>query len=125
MDIEKEKFEFSYSVPSLDWFEIKKVTIKPDDYCYFRLERRFGPSWWLIGSNPPKDKQKIEWEDTQIGELEKPADVIRFIEWAKQEKGSKLIEVKAICGSFDIIEEILKFKEYFTKKVEKEGIKDE
>ena len=42
----KEPFKFEYMMPSLDWFDIIKVEIKPDDYCYFKLERRYGPTWW-------------------------------------------------------------------------------
>lgn len=100
-----EPFTFSYTVPSLDWFDTKTVTIGPQDYYYFRLERRFGPSWWLVGSNPTDDDSGHYWTETQLGEL-RNADVIRFIKWAKTDIGSLIIEVKALCGSFDIISEI-------------------
>lgn len=100
----KEPFVYQYTRPSLDWFEYVNVEIKPDDYYYFRLERRFGPSWWLIGMNP-KEEPRYHWEDTQIGEISH-YDLKRFMKWAKTDKGSKLIAIKTICGSFDIFEEI-------------------
>lgn len=52
----KAPFKFSYTQPSLDWFETINVEIKPDDYYYFKLQRRYGPDWWLIGQNPPPQK---------------------------------------------------------------------
>jgi len=102
----KDPFEFEYTVPCLDWYEVKKVVLNEDDYYYFRLERRFGPSWWLIGMSP-KDEPNYHREETQIGEIY-DRDVKKFIEWAKQEHGSRLIHIKAICSDFDIIEEIKK-----------------
>lgn len=103
----KEPFCFSYIVPSLDWYDIKKVTINPQDYYYFRLERRYGPSWWLIGSNPTDDDSGHYWTDTQLGELQ-GRDIYRFIEWAKSatRRGSKIVEVKALSGEFNIIDDI-------------------
>lgn len=101
----KESFSYKYTRTCLDWFEWVSVEIKPDDYCYFRIERRFGPSWWLIGMNP-KSEPKYHWKYEEIGEMS-DLDLRRFVEWAKQEKGSKIIEVKAICSSFDIIGEML------------------
>lgn len=102
----KEPFRFEYTIPTLDWFDIKQVKIEPNDYCYFRIERRYGPSWWLIGTNP-KDEPDYHWEDTQIGEINERT-LQKFIEWSKTERGSKIIEIKAISGSFDILEEIKK-----------------
>lgn len=104
--MDKEPFSYKYTRPCLDWFDWVSVEIKHDDYCYFRIERRFGPSWWLIGMNP-KDEPKYHWEDTEIGKIG-DLDLRRFIEWAKSKNGSKIIEVKAISGSFNIIEEVLK-----------------
>lgn len=103
---EKQPFVFEWLKPCSDWFETKRIEIKTSDYCYFRIERRFGPSWWLIGMNA-REEPKYHWEDTQIGEIMN-GDLRRFIEWAKSDNGSKIIEIKSICGSFDIIEEILK-----------------
>ena len=103
----KESFKYKYTKPCLDWFEWVSVEIKPNDYCYFRIERRFGPSWWLIGMNP-KDEPKYHWQEIQIGEIS-DHDLQKFIEWARSENGSKIIAVKAICGTFDIIKEISRF----------------
>lgn len=100
----KEPFSFQYTVPSLDWFETISVTIKPDDYYYFSIERRFGPSWWIIGSNPINEPT-YHWEEKEIGRID-DRDLLRFIAWAKNDSGSKITEVKAICGSFNILEEI-------------------
>jgi hypothetical protein len=92
-------------MPFSDWYKTIDVVIKPDDYYYFRIERRFG-SWWLIGLTP-KDEPKYHWKNTQIGEMAEH-QLKSFIEWAKNEKGSKIIEFKAISGEFNILEEIIK-----------------
>lgn len=100
----KEPFSFSYTEPFSDWYRTIDVVIQPDDYYYFKIERRLGSSWWLIGSNP-KDKPKYHWEENQIGEISEP-NLRRFIEWAKDGKGSRIIEFKAVSSDYDIIEEI-------------------
>lgn len=107
---EKAAFRFEYTRPTYDWYETVKVEIKPSDYHYFRIERRYGPSWWLIGMNPPaKDTNDYRWKETQIGEIRKN-DLIRFIEWAKTDNciknGSRIAEVKAISCEFDILSDI-------------------
>jgi len=103
---QKEPFKFEYAVPALDWYAIKRVEIKPDDFKYFKVQRRYGPSWWLIGMNT-KEEPNYHWEDTEIKEI-KTYDLKKFIEWAKTEHGSKIVKIDAISGSFDIIEEIKK-----------------
>jgi len=103
----KEPFKFKYTYPSLDWYDVKEVVINYDDYYYFKIQRRYGPSWWLIGTNPPKDKNKFEWTETQLGEIEKP-DLIRFIKWAKdKDGGSRITEINSLSGDFDIIKDVL------------------
>lgn len=97
----KPPFLFEYTRPCLDWYEIEKVELKWDDYCYLRLERRFGPSWWLVGKNPV-EKPNYHWENKDIGEIYE-LDIKRLIEWAKNDGGSKITEVSAICGDFDIV----------------------
>jgi hypothetical protein len=104
MKKQKEPFKFSYNRPSLDWFETINVTIEENDYYYYRLERRYGPTWWLIGMYPPKDNS-YEWVNAQLGEIRK-SDLLRFIEWAKKDDGSRVIEIKVISGDFDIFEEL-------------------
>ena len=46
---EKGLFEFSYTRPSLDWYEDINVKLSYNDYDYLMLERRYSPCWWLIG----------------------------------------------------------------------------
>ena len=101
----KEPFEFRYTYPSLDWYGVKNVVINDGDYYYFTIERRYGPSWWLIGKNPPKDKNKTEWSSEQLGEIEEP-DLKRFIEWAKEDRGSRITDIHSISGDFNIVEDI-------------------
>lgn len=103
---QKEPFKFSYTMPSLDWFETIPVEIKPEDYYYFKIQRRYGPTWWIIGSNPV-DAPEYHWEDKEVGKID-GQDLIRFIEWAKTDIGSRITEISAISGSIDIIEEIKK-----------------
>ena len=102
--IQKESFKYSYTRPCLDWFDWVHVEIKPEDYLYFKNQRRFGPSWYLFGSNP-KDEPKYHWETKEIGRVD-DGDLIRFIEWAKNDQGSSITEITSIAGSFDIINEI-------------------
>lgn len=102
---QKESFRFTYTVPSLDWYATIAVKIDPDEYTYFRLERRFGPSWWLIAMKYTDDDSGNYWTEKQVGEL-RGSDLYRFIEWAKSPWGSKIIEVKAISGEFNIIDDI-------------------
>ena len=66
----KAPFKFSYTQPSLDWFDTINVEIKPDDYYYFKLQRRYGPDWWLIGQNPPPENStQREWSETELGRI--------------------------------------------------------
>ena len=104
--MKKETFNFSYSEPYMDWFITKNVSLEEDTYYYYKIEKRFGDSWWLIGTNPV-EKPKYHWDETQIGRLSE-SDLKRFIKWASNDSGSKIIEVMAICGSFNIIDEITK-----------------
>lgn len=108
-ELKKEPFKFEYATPSLDWYRIIKVEIKPDDYYYFKLVRRYGLTWWLVGKNPPaKNSQDYKWTEKEIGEISN-CDIARFIEWAKFDYGgSRIVEVSAISGSFDILKEIEK-----------------
>lgn len=109
--LKKEPFKFEYTVPSLDWYDIIKGEIKPDDYVYFKLSLRYGNTWWLVGMNPPSDHAKgYRWTEKDIGRIS-DRDIVRFVEWAKQEDGfggSKLTEVSAISGSLDILREVEK-----------------
>ena len=112
----KEPFKFEYTMPSLDWYEIIKVEIKPEDYVYFKLERRYGPTWWLIGTNPPAENAKdYRWTEKEIGRIEN-SDIARFVEWAKLDYGgSRIVEIHAISGSFDILREAEKLLELVNK----------
>ncbi len=108
--IQREPFRFEYTKPSLDWYEIVKVEIQPGDYALFKLELRFGNSWWLVGMNPPKSDYKPSylWDETDIGEVG-TRDIIRFIKWAEcgfQGRGSKLCEIRAISSSLNIVNNV-------------------
>ncbi|MEO2202186.1 hypothetical protein ABGV42_00325 [Paenibacillus pabuli] len=104
--MKKEPFVYSYNKPCLDWYQTVNVTINDGDYLYFRIERRYGPSWWLIGMSP-EEKPKFRWADTDLGEIHE-GDLLRFIEWAKIGNGSQIIEFKSISGDFDILGELLR-----------------
>lgn len=76
----KEAFKFDEYKSCLDWYTTEPHVINWDDYNYFKLDRRFGPSWWLYGmkfiENP------YHWEEKEIGKICED-DLRRFIEWAK------------------------------------------
>ena len=104
--VNKESFKFSYTKPSLDWYETINVEIKPDDYYYFKLERRYGPTWYLFGCNA-HDMPEYHWKETEIGELSR-LDLIRFIKWARalNNFGCPIIEIRVVDGTFDFFEEV-------------------
>ena len=118
----KEPFKFEYTVPSLDWFDIVKVELQPDDYYYFKLERRYGPSWWLIGKNPPAaGATDYRWTEKSLGQIS-DGDLVRFVEWAKCDfGGSRIIEIAAISGSFDILRETERLLGVVNKVQQREG----
>lgn len=106
MKTKKEKFIFIWTRPCLDWFEQKTIELEEGSYVYYKIQRRFGPSWWIIGINFVGE-HKYHREETQIGEIN-TCDLKRFMYWCKIDGGSKIIEISAIGGNFDIIEEIKK-----------------
>ena len=79
--------------------------IRPDEYTCFRLERRFGLTWWLVGLKLTDDDKGQYWTEEQICEL-RDQNLYKFIEWAKSPWGSKITEVKALSTEFNIIDDI-------------------
>lgn len=106
--MDKESFKYSYNKTVSDWYEEIHVEIKPDDYLYFRIELRYGPSWWLYGMKV-EEKPKYRWVHTEIGSIFE-WDLKRFMEWATDGKGSRIIEIKTMGSDFDIIREISKLQ---------------
>ena len=102
---QKAVFCFECTKPCLDWYDIVNVEIKRDDYCYFRIERRYDNTWLLVGMNPPAKRGDYNWLTKTLGRISN-RDLVRFIEWAKEGRGSKIIEVSSISGSFDILHDI-------------------
>ena len=109
MKTPKEPFVFSSIVPCLDWYEEKKHTVNDGDFIYFKLDRRFGPSWWLYGMKTVEEPN-YHWEETEIGEISS-GDLIKFIEWSKSEYGNRIINIHMICGDFDIFKEVAKLSD--------------
>lgn len=99
----KEAFKFDENKPCLDWYITEHHIINEGDYNYFKLYRRFGPSWWLFGMKYIEKEHR--WEEKEIGEIYE-GDLVRFIEWAKTDYGSRIIEVHMICSDFDIFKEV-------------------
>lgn len=106
-DVRKEPFRFEYTMPALDWYEIKTVEINYDDYVYFELQRRYGKNWWLIGKiPPPKNSDDYRWTTKEIGRIS-TRDIARFVEWAKTDLGgSRITNISAISGAIDLMREI-------------------
>ena len=108
--IQNEPFRFEYTKPSLDWYEIVKVEIQPKEYAWFKLELRFGNTWWLVGMNSPKSDYEPSylWDETDLGRIGSH-DIIRFIKWAECSfHGNRLVEIKAISNSLNVVNEIAK-----------------
>lgn len=99
----KESFKFSYNIPSLDWYTTKNVEIEWDDYAYFKLEYRYGDTYWLIGYTKPGQSYAKE-----LGEISKN-DLDRFIKWCEFDypdnyhKGNKLVDISVISTGMNII----------------------
>ncbi len=107
---QNEPFRFEYTKPSLDWYEIVKVEIQPKEYAWFKLELRFGNTWWLVGMNPPKSDYKPSylWDETDLGRIGN-RDIIRFIKWAECSfHGNRIVEIKAISNSLNVVNEFAK-----------------
>lgn len=115
---EKGNFEFEYTVPTYDWYDVKKVSLGWEDYNFYRLERRFGCSlgeFWLIGVNV-QSNDRYYLDETDLGRLH-PVDVARFIKWCEFEHpscfegqkgsiGSKILTLKVISTEYNIMEEM-------------------
>lgn len=116
---EKGVFEFSYTQPSLDWYETINVKLSYNDYNYLSLERRFGPCWWLTGQKYNKHLER--WEKVDIGRIENH-DIKRLIEWCRYKtKDNRTIsileEVRGINGDLNAIDEFIELiKEIYETK---------
>ena len=97
----KEPFVFEYTEPSLDWYTTVHVEIKWDEYLYFKIQYRFGGTYWLMGY---KEKNgRFEREEVTIGQLRR-YDLGKFVECCEFDNGksSKLIGVSVISTGMNI-----------------------
>ena len=106
----KKPFKFTYTKPSLDWYEDVDVSIAYDEYQYLILERRYGDSWWVIGEKYIEEKEK--WAYEQIGEI-RERGIPRLVEWAEftnrfGHQISILREIRAIDGCLNPIREFMR-----------------
>ena len=112
---EKGLFEFTYTKPSLDWYEDINVKLAYNDYAYLILERRYSPCWWLKGQK--YNKHLDRWETVDIGMI-RDCYIPKLIEWCRYTtKDNRTInilnEVRGIDGELNAIGEFLKLiKEY-------------
>ena len=116
----KPPFTFEYLKPYLDWYKTEHVSITYGDYMYLKLQRRYGPSWWLIGSNYNEKLDK--WEETSIGEIY-DCDIPRLVEWASYEteyhsKHSILTSVSGFDTCLNAIDEFIKLMSKWEAKNE-------
>lgn len=103
----KEHFCFSYNTPTLDWYTTIKVSINWDDYSYFKIERRYGPSYWVLGFKKSENTKPIQID---LGEISK-YDLVKFIKWCEYSPfdtyiSSKLIGFSVISTSMNITDMI-------------------
>lgn len=116
----KKPFEFTYTKPSLDWYENVNVSITFDKYNYLAIERRFGGSWWLLGHKYINDKDK--WIYEEIGEI-RESDIPRLVEWAEYtnrfgHQVSILTGIRTIDGCLNPIREFLRVMSKYKAEVE-------
>lgn len=117
---EKGPFIFSYTMPSLDWYEDIAVSLPYDKYNYIILELRYGGMWWLLGEKYIKGDNK--WVCEQIGEIRK-TDIPRLVKWAEYtnkygHKVSLLTNIRTIDGSLNPIREFLTIMSKYDKEGE-------
>lgn len=114
----KEPFSFCYNVPSLDWYETKNVEIEWDEYLYFKIQYRFGQTYWLMGYK--KKDGRIERKEVEIGEITR-GFLGKFVKWCEYDDGyrtcSKLIGVSVISTGMNILAVVSEIQ----KAVEQEG----
>ena len=111
----KEPFKFAWVKPTLDWFDIVHVEVEYEDYAYFKLERRFDNSWWLVGTKPCENDNGFEV--VELGEV--PAvDVPAFLDWCQHDGGrkSKLTEIESISSDFNVFKELFDIKLKYDSK---------
>ncbi len=118
----KKPFKFTYTKPSLDWYEDVDVSIAYDEYNYLTLERRYSDSWWLLGHKYIEDKDK--WVKEQIGEI-RDKDIPRLVEWAEYtnrfgHQVSILNEIRTIDGCLNPIREFLRIMSRYKAESEVE-----
>lgn len=97
----KEPFLLEYTAPLLDWYTTVRVEIKWDEYHYFKIQYRFGSTYWLMGY---KEKDgRFEREEVTIGRIYR-SDLGKFIKWCEYDDGrsSKLIGVSVISTGMNI-----------------------
>lgn len=101
----KEPFVFEYTMPSLDWYVTIHKEIEWEDYLYFKIQYRFGPSYWLMGY---KEKDgRIEREEVEIGRLDR-GFLGKFVKWCEFNDGyrtcSKLIGISVISTGMNVLD---------------------
>ena len=121
-DINKEPFRFYYFVPSLDWYNVENVEIKWEEYLYFKIQYRFGGTYWLLGYRE-KDG-RIEREEVEIGKLSK-SFLGKFVKWCEFDYGfgtcSKLIGLSVISTGMNILDVAREIQNAADKEVFKDG----
>ena len=112
---EKEPFKFSYTMPSLDWYDIIHVQINPGDYAYFKIEFRYGHNTWLIGYKRVDEIDRLlpAHDRVELGRLQ-VEDLLKFIDWCETDYGGSLItDFVAIDQSINLPEQMKKlFQKY-------------
>lgn len=101
----KVAFEFDEYKPFLDWYTVEHHIINWDDYNYFKLVFRFGPSCWLYGVK--RLENQYRYEEKEIGEIFE-GDLKRFVEWAKTDRGSRILDISVISSTIDIFKQVKK-----------------
>lgn len=101
----KKPFRFYYTVPSLDWYGVEKVEIEWEEYLYFKIQYRFGQTYWLMGYKEKDGRMKRE--EVEIGRLSR-GFLGEFVKWCEFNDGyrtcSKLIGISVISTGMNILD---------------------
>lgn len=101
-------FKYEVNKPCLDYYCIETVEIKPNQFDILIIERRYGPSWWLMGYKYDWEKEK--WNETQIEEIYNK-DIARLIGWCKN--NNIKFTARPLTKELDIIKPCYEIYKYY------------
>lgn len=98
MEEKKENFTLVCNDWCIDWPTTNDVVINDNDYLGYEIQKRFGPTWWVIGI---KKNVKYDLRQEQFGEVSK-SELLRFMRWA----GTRIVSFNCIASNMGLITDL-------------------